>query len=453
MDDMTDTQEQPSGPRVDGEQMRDVSRLRRSRTDRYVAGVAGGLGRHFDIDPTVIRVVLAVLTLFGGAGLLVYVAVWVLVPEEGEQRAPIGVGSELQKVLLIAAAVVAACIVFGTPFAHSGWAWGFPLPLLLIGLVALWIYSLARRDRHPAPPAPWGGVTQSPMQSPAQSSTQTATQASTRQPPRQHPRKEPPCPPPKLLATSSATLGHFGDTAPVTGTPYDLSEPPAQQPPAWMPPPTPAYVPPPRPRRTGLVLFWPTLALIAIALGTLGMLDVNHSVVPSAYVALALAIIAVMLSIGAFVGRPGGLIALGLLASLGLGASTAIEASTDWQTGGETVSYTPTSSAAVSDVYSVPNGRIDLDLRGVKDLAALDGRTIDLHLNAGEIDVELPPGVNANVDAELSFAGDVEINGDESNGLNPQLSHTISSSINPATAPTLTLEINGRVGHISVGRD
>jgi phage shock protein PspC (stress-responsive transcriptional regulator) len=435
MDDMTDTQEQPSGPRVDGEQMRDVSRLRRSRTDRYVAGVAGGLGRHFDIDPTVIRVVLAVLTLFGGAGLLVYVAVWVLVPEEGEQRAPIGVGSELQKVLLIAAAVVAACIVFGTPFAHSGWAWGFPLPLLLIGLIALWIYSLVRRDRHPAPPAPWGGVTQSPMQSPAQSST--------------------PAPPPEgtTMSTTQAPGDTLADTAPVTGTPYDLSEPPAQQPPAWMPPPTPAYAPPPRPRRTGLVLFWPTLALIAIALGTLGMLDVSHSVVPSAYVALALAIIAVMLSIGAFVGRPGGLIALGLLASLGLGASTAIEASTDWQTGGETVSYTPTSSAAVSDVYSVPNGRIDLDLRGVKDLAALDGHLIDLHLNAGEIDVELPPGINAIVDAKLSFAGDVEINGDESNGLNPQLSHTISSSINPATAPTLTLEINGRVGHISVGRD
>ena len=52
--------------------MRDVNRLRRSTTDRYIAGVAGGLGRHFDIDPTVIRVLLAVLTFFGGAGILVY---------------------------------------------------------------------------------------------------------------------------------------------------------------------------------------------------------------------------------------------------------------------------------------------------------------------------------------------------------------------------------------------
>jgi phage shock protein PspC (stress-responsive transcriptional regulator) len=428
MDDMTDTQEQPSGPRVNGEQMRDVSRLRRSRTDRYVAGVAGGLGRHFDIDPTVIRVVLAVLTLFGGAGLLVYIAVWVLVPEEGEERAPVVVGSELQKVLLIAAAVVAACVVFGTPFAHNGWAWGFPLPLLVVGLAGLWIYSLVRRDRRPpAPPAPWAGVAQTPTAGAAQ---EGMTMSST-------------------THTPGETLG---DTAPVTGTPYAGGAPPAQ-PPAWMPPPTPAYVPPPRPRRTGLVLFWPTLALIAIALGTLGMLDVNHSALPSAYVALALAIIAVMLIIGAFVGRPGGLIALGLIASLGLGASTGIEAATDWHTGAESVSYTPTTSATVSDAYSVPNGQIDLDLRNVKDPAALDGRTIDLHLNAGEIDVEVPPGVNAVVDAKLSFAGDVEINGDESNGLNPELNHTISSSINPATAPTLTLEINGRVGHISVGRD
>ena len=84
------------------------SRLRRSTTDRYFAGVAGGLGRHFDIDPTIIRVLLAVLTFFGGAGLLVYGAVWLFVPEDGQDRAPIELGSEMRRIVLIVAAVIAA---------------------------------------------------------------------------------------------------------------------------------------------------------------------------------------------------------------------------------------------------------------------------------------------------------------------------------------------------------
>src|SRR5690349_5957946 len=89
------------GPRVSADQMRDVQRLRRSKSDRYIAGVAGGLGRHFDIDPTVIRVLLAVLTFFGGAGILVYGVVWLFVPEDGEDRAPIELNPDILKVVLI----------------------------------------------------------------------------------------------------------------------------------------------------------------------------------------------------------------------------------------------------------------------------------------------------------------------------------------------------------------
>ena len=116
-----------SGPRVSGEQMRDLNRLRRSTTDRYFAGVAGGLGRHLDIDPTIIRVLLAVLTFFGGAGLLVYGAFWLFVPEDGRDRAPIELGSEMRRVVLIVAAVIAASLVFGTPFFGDGGGLSFPL--------------------------------------------------------------------------------------------------------------------------------------------------------------------------------------------------------------------------------------------------------------------------------------------------------------------------------------
>jgi phage shock protein PspC (stress-responsive transcriptional regulator) len=57
--------------------------LRRSLSDRKIAGVAGGLGRYFNIDPLIFRVVLVTLAVFGGSGLLLYAIGWLLVPEDG----------------------------------------------------------------------------------------------------------------------------------------------------------------------------------------------------------------------------------------------------------------------------------------------------------------------------------------------------------------------------------
>jgi len=408
------------GPRVSGQQMRDVNRLRRSKSDRYIAGVAGGLGRHFDIDPTVIRVVLVVLTFFGGAGILLYGVIWLFVAEDGEERAPIELGPDVLKIVLIVASAVALMIVFGTPFFNDSWGFGFPFPLLIIGLVVVAIVATRdqRRRNAPAPPPPWGSAP-APQEGTTMSSTDTQSDPNP---------------------TTAYQAGYAGD--------YRADQPP----PVWMPPPPPAYVPPPRPRRTGLVLFWPTLALIAIGLGSLGIFDVNGSVEPSAYVALAVAIIAVMLLIGAFVGRPGGLIALGIFASLGLGLTSAVQASTDWQTGGETLNVTPTRAVAVQDVYTVPNGQITLDLSQVRDVAALDGREIDVHLNAGEIDVTVPRGVNAVVDADMHFAGDIQVDGSQRSGFDQSLTRTITGSTDP-NAPTITLHLDARAGQITVDRD
>ena len=132
--------------------------------------------------------------------------------------------------------------------------------------------------------------------------------------------------------------------------------------------------------------------------------------------------------------------------------TSAIEASTDWETGGETLRSAPTSAIAVQDTYTVPNGEIRLDLTGVRDVAALDGRQIDLHLNAGEIDVTLPPGVNAIVDANMSFAGDISIDGSHRGGFDQSLTRTITGSTDP-NAPTITLDIDARVGQITVDQD
>src|SRR5436190_21134310 len=59
-------------------------RLDRSRSDRMVAGVAGGLARYFDIHPAVYRVGFVVLTVLGGAGIVIYLALALVMPDEGK---------------------------------------------------------------------------------------------------------------------------------------------------------------------------------------------------------------------------------------------------------------------------------------------------------------------------------------------------------------------------------
>ncbi|MFC0503413.1 PspC domain-containing protein [Micromonospora costi] len=57
--------------------------LRRPTTDRMVAGVASGVGRYFDVDPTLVRVIFAVTGLLtGGLALIAYPIMWFLMPEE-----------------------------------------------------------------------------------------------------------------------------------------------------------------------------------------------------------------------------------------------------------------------------------------------------------------------------------------------------------------------------------
>ncbi|MEG1555835.1 MAG: PspC domain-containing protein [Bacteroidales bacterium] len=57
-------------------------RFTRSITDRKIAGVCGGLGRYFNIDPTLIRILFLALLLLGGSGLLLYLIIWIIAPED-----------------------------------------------------------------------------------------------------------------------------------------------------------------------------------------------------------------------------------------------------------------------------------------------------------------------------------------------------------------------------------
>lgn len=58
-----------------------MKRLYRSRSNRMIAGICGGIGEYLGIDPTLIRILWILFTLAGGSGILVYIILWIIVPE------------------------------------------------------------------------------------------------------------------------------------------------------------------------------------------------------------------------------------------------------------------------------------------------------------------------------------------------------------------------------------
>jgi phage shock protein PspC (stress-responsive transcriptional regulator) len=354
---------QPAGPRVSREQMKDLSRLRRSVTDRHIAGVAGGLARHLDVDPIIVRVALVVAVFFGGAGLLAYVGAWILVPEEGTDDEPLGLDQRSRSLALAGVGVLALLAAVGD-WAGAFW---FPWPLAIVAAVVIWF--LHRKDRTPKEQSGYGYAE------------------------------------PTFTGAAAATETSYapGADAPASYAPVEQGQ--------WT-----QYAREPRrqprnPRRRGPILFFFTLALVALAEGVLGVVDLaGVAVADSAYPALALGTIALMLLVGSFWGRAGGLIALGLVAALATGAATAGN-----RFGEDRFDYSPTSAGDVEDSYDFGGGRFTLDLSQVSDVEALDGREIAIDGVGGRVEVVVPDGMDVDVRTQV-VGGDSRVFDQRSDG-------------------------------------
>ena len=57
-------------------------KLTRSSRYKMIAGVCGGIAEYFQLDPTIVRVLFIALTVLGGAGVVLYLAMWILVPSQ-----------------------------------------------------------------------------------------------------------------------------------------------------------------------------------------------------------------------------------------------------------------------------------------------------------------------------------------------------------------------------------
>ena len=205
--------------------------------------------------------------------------------------------------------------------------------------------------------------------------------------------------------------------------------------------------PPPRrprdPRKSGPLLFWFTLALIALAEGTLGILDLAGApVLDSAYPALALGTTAVMLLVGAFYGRAGGLILIGLLATVATVGATAAS-----QVDGDQLDVHPTSAAAVEDEYSVDAGEVIVDLSDVRDVEALDGRSLEVHAGIGRVEVILPDGLDVSVQGRVDGPGHLALLGGDEGGIDLEDRATLDGGDD---VPQLDLEAWVGVGEVEV---
>jgi phage shock protein PspC (stress-responsive transcriptional regulator) len=370
------------GSRVTREEIRDLGRIRRTRgADRKVAGVAGGLARHLDIDPIILRVAFVVLVFFGGAGLLLYGACWLLLPEDGSASAPLSLDDRNRSIALVVIGAISALLILGDSIGQ----FGFPWPLALVALVALLVLVFLDRDRKPGPTAP-------------------------------------PVPHVPDPATGVFTPATPGTPVPVATT----------------------YLPRPRnPRRRGPILFWFTLALAALGLGVLGILDLAGApIADPAYPALVVGTCGVMLLVGAFYGRAGGLILVGLLAAVGLAGATITQ-----EVDGGDISRTPLQASDVPDQLETSAGEIVLDLTQVQDLSALDGRSIELDSDIGRIEVIVPAGLSVHVDANVDGPGHLELFGDERGGIgiDDEVNHFAG-----VEAPAVSIEADVSVGEIKI---
>jgi phage shock protein PspC (stress-responsive transcriptional regulator) len=372
---------------VGWDDIRDLARIRRSRSDRKIAGVAGGLGRHLDIDPVILRVAFVVLTFFGGVGLLLYIALWLLLPEDGQDWAKVKLDRRSRTVALVMVGVLALLLLVS-----NGW-WGnggfFFVCLVLVAIAAVVATQLPHRG---APP----------------DVQQAATQAAP-----------------------------YPGPAPYAG--------PGYPPPSYAVPEQPRPV---NPRKKGPILFWFALAVMAVALGALGIADLaGADVAPSAYPATVLGLSAAFLLVGSFFGRAGGLILVGLLAAA---TTVGMTIADKWDPHSET--YRPATSAQVRSDYTMDVGELRLDLTDVRDLEALDGRTIHLTGNVGHLEVRVPAGITVITHNDVTGIGGINAFGHDGGGIDTTVEAVHDAGIG---APQLTIDTELHLGGIDVhvGKD
>ena len=405
-----------------------LSVLRRSRSDRKVLGVAGGLGRWAGIDPLVLRILFVVLTIFGGSGVLLYGAGWLLVPDDGQSQSEghkllRGSQRSTGRILLLVAVIVVAVLATGATF-DSGPGLG---GLALLAVIAVAVVMLQRSNNDPRPPVqnPPPGYEQQPVGSYGQ----TAGTAYTA---------------PDLTATATdlpyavaatPTAPYYGPPLPPSSDTMVLQQP----------------VPPPAPRKPRSILGRLTVSAALIAIGALvawNLATTGYEIPAQAVIAVALAVVGLGLLVGAVAGRSRGLVVWGLLLTLAASAASVSGVSVDGGVGDRV--WRPTTAQALRPVYRLGAGNAELDLRRL-DPATLGRARVDVRQGAGDLLVILPADAVVVVDAsvrvgEIRFPGVPVLDGTD------LASRAVLPDGSAASAAVLTIDAELGAGSLEVRR-
>ncbi len=359
------------------------------------AGVCGAFARATNTDPVLWRVILAVLTIFGGIGALIYLIAWLLLPADGDTASPIealaGRGqSRTSTFRTILGTVILVLFLAGyisEPFRAAPL-----LAILLLGGVLLLLLRDRWRGRDSTTPtafATGSGYTAGPGYGPSYAAAPGYPPAPGYAPVPPTPAGAPPVPPPPF-----APHGPF-----VTPPP-----PPPLAPPTFSRPPK-----PPKPRsRLGLLTF----SVMLLVLGGLALLNLaGVNVTPVAFIAAALGVVGVGLLVGTWVGRSYGLIPLGIALSLALGSGYAALNHGGWPDGwagaGDVTWAPPTVDAMRSD-YRQNVGDATLDLSDVDFSDTTRTVEVDVAVDVGSLMIILPPDVDVTIDATVDI-GDANV--------------------------------------------
>jgi phage shock protein PspC (stress-responsive transcriptional regulator) len=384
-----------------------VRRLRRSRTDRIGAGVAGGLGDYFRVDPVLFRVLFATAAFFGGAGVLGYLLAWAAIPEAGTEKAAIdGWVSALRRRRVPVWLIAAAAVFLFWLIAFSWWAPGPFVPVIVVVIVLVAI--LGRRARHDTP------------------------------------SEAPSLAPPVSLAKD-------------TDSPADSRIEPLTAPggpPAWVGETRNWMREARESRRARLRRALPvkitTLVTFVAAMVVLGLIDAARGITLTTYFWFALAILGTGLIVGLAMRRASWSIALLLVPTI-IGLIGFAGTTVSLSDGIGQKQWKPTTT--VGSEYKLAFGQGVLDLRS---LPAQSGPShVRIDVAAGQVEILAPKTLNLTVQANVRF-GDISIDGHSYHD-GPLASHgvNVNRTINPpagATGPQITVDVHLSDGNIDLRR-
>jgi phage shock protein PspC (stress-responsive transcriptional regulator) len=368
--------------------MADPRRLVRDPNDQVVAGVCAAAGRYTGTDPVLWRVAVAVLALFGGAGLALYVIGWLMVPKAGEPQSVAERFLHKQDrsvtVLGVIGAVILAVVLLA--LLDNGPGAG---ALLVLGGIAY----LVARDRREAVAAP--------AATPPASTSMPGT-------------------PPPGAWVPPPTATTFG-----SGTP----------------PPGAAAAPPVRKERSPLGRL--TLSLVVVVVGVLLALresGVEELTAPR-ILAGVLLVLGAGLLVGTWRGRARWLLPVGLVVALALAATAAAE-QVDFDGSIGERSW----RAVDGGSYRLGAGEATLDLRSLR---GLDDVQVEARLGLGQLTVLVPEGMSVAIDAEI---GEGVIGGSAAPFGETDDEGRHEFVVGSADDVTVTLDLEVGVGEIEVRR-